>query len=372
MATNTLASCLRTRQVSSSTYRFHMPRIQWGVLLLVIACFICQAAAVTADLPTPTETLVLDPRIRGQEDGVWTLMSREELRRRDDTSSQPTEILPGTVSTTFDTGVSTPTPTQVSTTVTAESSPLPSPFDSNLSANFSKNENNVTTCPTFINSFLTDPTFKQCYPFSLLLQGVVKGSKSFFNAEKSLVSITQVLDASCAANATKCTTYMNNLAKNLTQTANCGTDYQLGNSVVVQAYIAMIGYKAVYDATCLKDTETAQYCYANAITNLTTPSNVYFYYLPLNLTLPGSTIPSCSDCTQQTMNVFQNAAANRQQPIALTYVSAAQQVNTICGPGFVNETLPLALVVNGAPGLAASPSWLLLGLSMVAALHWLL
>jgi len=203
---------------------------------------------------------------------------------------------------------------------------------------------------------------------------VCQGSRSFFNAGKSLVSITQVLDASCAANATYCASYFSSLAANLTEQSNCGADYQLGNSIVVQAYLGMISYPTLYAATCLQDPETSSYCFANAVTNFTTPSNVYVYYLPLNISLPGSSIPSCNWCLQQTMAVFQASSANRKLPVANTYQSAAQQVDTICGPGFVNDTLPAATVTNAAPGSITAPgaTWLAFSLLLGAALHFLL
>jgi len=163
------------------------------------------------------------------------------------------------------------------------------------------------------------------------------------------VSITQVLDASCAANSTFCADYLTNLANNMTSLDNCGDDYNLGNSVVVKAYLAMLAYSPVYTATCLKDTETAMYCFANAVTNLTNPTNTYFYYLPLNKTLPGSSVPACNRCLQQTMNVFQTATADRKQQIASTYGTAAEQVNTICGPNFANESLAEPLASSAGP-----------------------
>ena len=43
--------------------------------------------------------------------------------------------------------------------------PLPSPFDSNLGNNFT-----TSSCPAFFQSFLNSEPFKQCLPFSLLLQ----------------------------------------------------------------------------------------------------------------------------------------------------------------------------------------------------------
>lgn len=199
-----------------------------------------------------------------------------------------------------------------------------------------------------------------------------KGSRSFFEAEKSLVSITQVLDASCAANSTSCQSYLTELATNLTKSENCADDYALGNSVVVQAYEGLMAYQPIYSAACLKDPDTSAYCFANAITNLTTPSNVYFYYLPLNNSLPGSSIPSCNLCTQQTMGIYQSASADRKSFIAYQYLQAATQVNTICGPDFVNDTLPSATVSSAAVSSQQGPSFLLLSFIVMALSHWLL
>lgn len=152
---------------------------------------------------------------------------------------------------------------------------------------------------------------------------------------------------------------------------NCGDDYSLGNSVVVKTYLAMLAYSPVYTATCLKDPETSMYCFANAVTNLTNPSNPYFYYLPLNMSLPGSSVPSCNDCLQRTMSVFHAATADRTQQIANTYRSAAEQVNTICGPSFVNETLADEVVSDAGPRTTNIPIggnlWLLGAL--VSSLH---
>ncbi|OAA54122.1 hypothetical protein SPI_09056 [Niveomyces insectorum RCEF 264] len=297
--------------------------------------------------------LLRDERVPMMQDGQWTFLSQDdanELRRRDDIGTAVTTAPAETTATTKTTAV--------------PSSPLPKPFDSSLASNFSDN------CPSFINSFLTDPTFKSCYPFSLLLQG----SRSFFEAAKSVVTITQVLDATCAANVTFCTNYLANVAANLTEPTNCGEDYAMGNSIVVEAYLGMVSYQPLYIASCLKDPESGLYCYANAVTNLTTPSNVYFYYLPLNISLPGSSIPSCNWCLQQTMAGFQAAAANRKQPIASTYVSAAQQVDTVCGPAFVNDTLPVSIKSTGfsLSYQGGLPLWLAPSLLVGVAAHLLL
>ncbi|RWA09865.1 hypothetical protein EKO27_g5232 [Xylaria grammica] len=290
-----------------------------------------------------------------------------ELRRRE---AAPKETTPQTTMTTevvIDTSTVTDS-ANPATTTTATASPLPSPFDGALAANFSGDN----TCPTFINDFLSNATFKACYPVSLLLQG----SQSFFEAEKSFYSITLVLDAACKADVDTCTDYFNDLASSLITDGHCGKEYQRQNALVVQAYQGMKTYNTVYKATCLhnQDSNASEYCFANAITNTTTPSNAYLYYLPFNSTLPATAAPVCGSCTQQTMGIYQAATSNRKADIANTYLSAAGQINSECGTNFVNTSLA-AVAESGsiASFYPASPSSaLLLSFAFMAISHWIL
>ncbi|SPQ22845.1 4c2db6b6-49bb-4660-b602-14764f04f563 [Thermothielavioides terrestris] len=235
-----------------------------------------------------------------------------------------------------------------------------------MPANFAPGPNGAPApCPIFIKSFLSDPTFKQCYPLSMLFD-----SKSFFEAQKSLVGITRTLDATCAANATFCSQYLAQLAQKLIEDDNCGADYKSGQATVVDAYNEMMAYAPVYSAGCLKDPNTGAYCYANAVTNQTNPSSAYFYFLPLNQSLPGTTVPACNDCLKQTMAIYQAATADRRQLIVNTYVAAAKQVNTVCGPGFVNESLA-AEVIPSAAVLSRPSTWLAAALPLLVVTLWL-
>jgi hypothetical protein len=199
-------------------------------------------------------------------------------------------------------------------------------------------------------------------------------SRSMFQAEKSIVSLSRVLDATCHANATFCSSYLNTLASNLTQSANCGDDYQAGNSVVTGAYTGMIAYQALFSAGCLQDPTTSAYCFASAITNRSAPLDMYIYQLPLGVNISAGAVPTCNWCLGQTMSIFQAATANRNLPIAGTYVAAAQQIDTLCGPTFANQTLPNAEVQSAALSqlVPQRSTWLLMSLTMAAALHWLL
>lgn len=190
----------------------------------------------------------------------------------------------------------------------------------------------------------------------------LQGSNSFFEAEKSLVTISSVLDHACAANVTGCANYLATVASNLTKSANCGDDYDAGNPTVTQAYLGLISYQVVYSATCLKDDSTQSYCFGDAVTNTTNASQTYFYFLPLNSSLPGGVVPLCGTCLQDTMSIYHVATANRKQPIADTYGTAATMVDELCGADFANTTLAEAITTSGALSIVnQGPSMLVLG-----------
>ncbi|TGO48637.1 hypothetical protein BCON_0234g00010 [Botryotinia convoluta] len=223
---------------------------------------------------------------------------------------------------------------------TGTTASLPTPFDSGFTSNI------TSTCSSFMMDFLANETFKACLPFSLLLQN----SNSFFQASKSLVRITQTLDASCSANAQSCSTLMSSIASNITSTTACSVDLLAANPLVTQARLGLIAYSTLYTASCLKDPSNGAYCYAQAVTNSSSPTDSYIYYLPLNTSLPGGSQPTCNQCLKNTMAVFESAGAVRTSAIAGTYAQAAGMVNVQCGPGFVNASLPAAAVVTGGAG----------------------
>jgi len=195
-------------------------------------------------------------------------------------------------------------------------------------------------------------------------------SKSFFDAEKNLQSIVTVLDATCKADLDFCTSYLKDEAKKMIADENCGDEYRQSQPNIMQAYLGMQSYNVMYKATCLPDPETGIYCFANAVTNQSTPANAYFYFLPMNMSLPESSNPACSQCLQDTMAIFQAATANRKQAIAMTYESAAKQVNSICGPDFIAEAL--AAPVEGSGSRLAANALAVFSTFVVVAVNWVL
>lgn len=163
---------------------------------------------------------------------------------------------------------------------------------------------------------------------------------SFFSATKSLPAITRALDATCAVVEPACTTLLSSFASDLREDSNCGSDYRRQQPVVLSAYNGLVSYSPLYRAGCEKDGK-GNYCFANAIQNMTSPTDSYPYYLPLGIALPGGSQPTCSDCLKRTMDIFNQAANNdkAQQPLLGDYASAAQMIDVGCGPGFANTTM---------------------------------
>ncbi|KAI0145802.1 hypothetical protein F4776DRAFT_375928 [Hypoxylon sp. NC0597] len=338
---------------------YHKPWIQMAVIVLIISCWVPLTAAISLE-DTPRSigtTLLIDTRIPVLVNGQWQIMSEEELLDRELVRRVP-------ATQTYEIDVSKATATTGSSTAattTVATSPLPSPFDGALAANFSGDDGGGS-CLDFIDKFLADPQFQTCYPLSLLL----KNSDSFFQAMRSLVEITQVLEKACKVpDKQTCTNYLNNLADQLTSDDNCGEDYKKQNALVVQAYKGMKAYEEVYGATCLTNPDTATYCFVSAVTNLTTASNVYLYNLPFNSSLPESALPACDYCTSETMKIYQSAAADRKKWIANTYVQAAQQIDSECGPNFVSTALPDPLPDNAAPSTVQAPFLLMLSILFI-------
>jgi hypothetical protein len=141
---------------------------------------------------------------------------------------------------------------------------------------------------------------------------------------------------------------MSSLASQLIQDSNCGQDYRNQNPLVTQAHAGLVAYEPLYRATCIKNSETGNYCFADAITNSSKPSDSYPYYTALGTDLPAASRPTCNNCLQEIMGIFAGYAANKGQPVSTTYMSTAQQINLGCGPNFVNSTVPVATIANSA------------------------
>ncbi|GAA5857468.1 hypothetical protein JCM8547_009288 [Rhodosporidiobolus lusitaniae] len=228
-------------------------------------------------------------------------------------------------STTAGTATSTSSSAVSTSTAVPEGYQLPEAFDSTLGTNFT-----TTSCPSFFATFLADPTFTACAPFSLLLTT----STAFFTAERSPYSLLPyILDASCSADTSTCTSLMDSLAVRIKQNAACGADYQRGNPLVEEALAGFLNYRLYREASCQKSNSTEQYCFAEAAAN-SDPDDLYLWYTPEGTTLPSGTAPSCGSCTEQLFNTYSNYASNSSLAISKTYASARNTVALTCGPSF--------------------------------------
>ncbi|OAA38043.1 hypothetical protein NOR_06788 [Metarhizium rileyi] len=295
-------------------------------------------------VPTPviiSSTERILGRRKRTENGMNS--STEELQSKDETSTIMTRS----------TGES-------SSKTDPSTSPLPSPFDNPLPNAF-KVPSSDDSCPNFMNELLSDPAFQSCRPISML----IRSSTSFFEAQKELVSLVKVLDAACGAEVTRCTSYMRKAAQRLTTDGNCKLEFENNQTQVVEAWQGLRTYNILYSATCLQNPSSNSYCFANAFTNLTSPSDAYLYFLPYGSPLPSASTSSCGWCVQNTMSLYHSASANRGQLIASIYEDAANQINSLCGPDFANSTLPAAengavtVVVPSFSGVAASTLFVL-------------
>lgn len=274
----------------------------------------------------------------------WTLASLpDDLKRRNVDENDSSSVTSSSSSTS--TLASTTTSGGLAVATTASAYPLPTPFDIGFSSNITGN------CAQFMSSMLSNATFQQCLPFSLLLQN----SNSFFQTTKSLVRVTQLLDYTCAANFTQCSSVLSAFASNITSTSACSIDLANENPLIEQALLGLLAYKPLYQASCLHNPSTGAYCYADAITNASNTADAYIYFLPLNISLVGGSQPTCDTCLKETMQIFEADTSDRKSALFSDYVGAAMQVNVNCGPGFVNSSL--APAASGAsPSFSSGPN----------------
>jgi hypothetical protein len=146
---------------------------------------------------------------------------------------------------------------------------------------------------------------------------------------------------------------MGDFARQLITDQNCAVDYANDNPQVLQAYNGLVAYEPLYQASCLRD-DQGTYCFANAVTNTTSKTDSYPYYLPLGVPLPGGARPTCNTCLQDAMAIFSAFGGNSTQPISKTYNGAAQLIGLVCGTTFVNQT---ATPMKGAASSTSTASF---------------
>lgn len=261
-------------------------------------------------------SFIADPR---RHDGLKRRERDDDEEERRATTATRTAIEPPT-STSLETSIA------IATSAVTEV-PIPSPFDSSL------NPKNFTAegCPAFFDTLLNDDTFKDCVSISSLLQT----STGFFDITRSFARITRLLDLACSTPSSECASTMRDLADKIVRDDACGADYRRKNPLVLKALNGFLGYPHVRDATCLKNPATDNYCYADAITNSSSPADSYPYYLGVGVPYPPGVRPTCNVCLLAVMSIYAKASKDNEQPVSDLYNEAAERINVGCGPSFV-------------------------------------
>ncbi|KAJ5278642.1 hypothetical protein N7478_004014 [Penicillium angulare] len=211
---------------------------------------------------------------------------------------------------------------------------MPEPFDTS-SNNFAN-----SSCVNYFNTFLANKTVTNCHAVSLLLEN----SNKFFHDLSSASATSRVLDTTCSEPAAKCQSIMTEVANAMLRSENCGTDYNANNSVVTSTYTQLMAFEPVYQATCLTDPDTQDYCFVDAVTNATAPNDYNVYFIPIGNQLSKGTL-TCNRCLKATMNIYAKWATVDNQALDSTYIPSAKIVNDYCGAGFANTTIHAGTIV---------------------------
>jgi hypothetical protein len=211
--------------------------------------------------------------------------------------------------------------------------PFPQPLDTSLQNNFSS-----ASCYSFINNMTNTLPFRSCRPFSLLVQS----SSDFLQAQRNVTLLNAILWGTCntLTSQSQCISNMAWFASTL-QSA-CANDLQDRNAMAANTLIGLQAYQLMLNTGCLADPTTNTYCFIDSVVN-PNPSDLYYYQLPLGISLPKSTSSSCSGCMKSLLGIYDAALRNSTEADNLsalqkTYGSAATLARTQCGQGFATTT----------------------------------
>ncbi|GAA5959671.1 hypothetical protein JCM3765_007234 [Sporobolomyces pararoseus] len=276
-----------------------------------------------------------------------------------ESTASPSGTVPATSSASVSASSTSSSPISTSTAIPAGYE-VPQPFDSTLGTNFSS-----TACPSFFATFLADPEFISCAPFSLLLGT----SSGFFQAQRSPYSLLPyVLNSTCSAPADSCSALMDKYARQIKLQNTCGQDLSKGNPLAQEALEGFQNYRIYREVGCQKDNSTEpKYCFADASAN-SDPDSLYFYYLAEGTSLPSGTVATCDYCQQNLLATYSRYALNSTLPISKTYAAGRSVAALTCGPNFA------PLISKTATGAASTSfaipsSLLILALSLIIILY---
>jgi len=126
----------------------------------------------------------------------------------------------------------------------------------------------------------------------------------------------------------------------------CSKELNAGNVLTVQTLQALQAFNMMYTAGCLPDQSSNAYCFVDAA-HATNPSDLYFFQLPMGISLPNNTTPSCSSCTKSLMALYaqslENAPKGTLTYLEKTYPSGQKVAVAQCGASYAQ-----ALAVTGS------------------------
>jgi hypothetical protein len=222
--------------------------------------------------------------------------------------------------------------------------PFPQPWDSNIPQNFSS-----TSCFNFFTNMTNTLAFRSCRPLSLLLQS----SSTLVDAQTNLTLLNSIIWGTCQTTMSteQCSSNMGWFASNLQ--SDCSQELSQKNAIAVNALIGLQAFDLVNQVGCLSDPSTNTYCYVSAVHN-SNPSDVYLYQLPLGLSYPNTTTPTCSSCSKSVMDIYSSALQNSPSILSALqgdYPGAQQILDSTCGSTFAKS---VSSGVSQRPVLATS------------------
>jgi hypothetical protein len=112
---------------------------------------------------------------------------------------------------------------------------------------------------------------------------------------------------------------------------------------------ALQAFDMMYTAGCLPDQSSNAYCFVDAA-HASNPSDLYFFQLPMGISLPNNTTPSCSSCTKSLMALYaqslENAPKGTLTNLEKTYSSGQKVAVAQCGASYAQALT----VTSGAVG----------------------
>ncbi|KAF9467744.1 hypothetical protein BDZ94DRAFT_1287463 [Collybia nuda] len=293
-------------------------RTIWTVLAVPLVIILITASTRYFTHPVAFDIFSQDPAWHSlvTTTGIWTPHKRHPAPEPQKSGSPTPTTL-----------VNAPLPTIPTNAILP--TPFPQPFDSDITQNFSS-----ISCFSFFSNMTNAPAFRSCRPFSMLQQS----SSDFINAQTNATLLNSIVWGTCNTNTEKdqCVSNMGWFASTL-KTA-CAKDLADNNAKAVDTLQSLQAYSMMRDAGCLPDPTTNTYCYLSAANN-PSPSDSYFYQLPLGHKIPPTSTPTCSACTKSLMTIYSTAledpeVSSKLDGLRKTYPSAAQMAVNQCGAGY--------------------------------------